>query len=245
MIELASAGWALALPPPGRALTSAAAAAVRDLAAAGPGLPPDAPFILVRAGRIDERLGPAVLVARPGRAVLYCPGGDITDVAARGLAALACGAAVMPWPGRGPGVPGLRVARTPHPRLPGCLHPAYIRAPRPGGRAGVTVHVCANLISAELAAVISALCTAYARIRLPAAHCAVPGPRPGTLPAGPPATSPGRGCCLPHIRLPQYVRFITGRSLADDDRRAGPPAAAEGAPWREPVPAGTTGSLPP
>ncbi len=195
-IELASAGWALALPPPGRALTSAAAAAVRDLAAAGPGLPPDAPFILVRAGRIDERLGPAVLVARPGRAVLYCPGGDITDVAARGLAALACAAAVMPWPGRGPGVPGLRVARTPHPRLPGCLHPAYIRAPRPGGRAGVTVHVCANLISAELAAVISALCTAYARIRLPAAHCAVPAPRPGTLPARPPATSPGRGPLL-------------------------------------------------
>ena len=210
MIELASAGWALALPPPGRALTSAATAAVTDLAAAGPGLPPDAPFILVRAGRIDERLGPAVLVACPGRAVLYCPGGDITDVAARGLAALACAAAVMPWPGPRPGRARPPGRAYPSPAPAGMPAPRLHQGAAAGRPRGVTVHVCANLISAELAAVISALCTAYARIRLPAAHCAVPAPRPGTLPARPPgdiarpglllAAYPAASVCSVHHR---------------------------------------------
>ena len=183
MIELASAGWALALPPPGRALTPAAAAAVRDLAAACPGLPPDAPFILVRAGRIDERLGPAVLVARPGRAVLYCPGGDITDVAARG-----------------PGSPGLRRrrdalarARPGRARPPGRAYPS----PAPAGMPAPRLHqgAAAGRPRRRHRPRVRQPDQRRARRRdqrpvhrvrahpAPAAHCAVPGPRPGTLPA--------------------------------------------------------------
>jgi len=158
VVEFAPACWALALPPPGSALTPALArAAAAGLAAGCPGPPPGL-LAVARAGQIDERLGRAVLIACRGHAVIYCPAPEITALAAAALAALGSRAALA-WPGPCPAGVRVRIARATHPSLRGCLHPAYISAPP-----GITAHVCENLISAELAAALGVLCTAYARL---------------------------------------------------------------------------------
>lgn len=155
--EFAPGRWALALPPPGSSLTPALArAAAARLASSGPG-PAPGPLAITRTRLLDGRLGPAVLITRPGQVIIYCPAAEITARAAAALAALGSCAALA-WPGPCPPGSRIEVTRDPHPGMAGGRHPAYISA-----RAGITAHVCANLISAELAAALSELCTAWAR----------------------------------------------------------------------------------
>ncbi len=169
-IDLARGAYALAVPPPGPAPP---AAAVRELAGAWPAPAPGAPVTVARAAQVRGSLGPAVLVAGPDRAVLYCPRGDITAAAAAALSALAS-AAGLAGPAAGP--VRVRIARAPHQVLPACLHPAFAAStPGPdGGQAQVTAYVCEHLISAGLAAALTVLCAAYAAPR------SAPAARPGT-----------------------------------------------------------------
>jgi hypothetical protein len=170
-IDLGPAGLILAVPPPGPAPAADLARAAAELAASPDPAPP-APFAIARAARIDARLGLAVLVARPGRAVLYCPAAEITRHAASGLAALARAVPGITWPGPDLGLVRVRVTRDPHSDLPPGRHPAYLHAVPAGV---LTAHVCANLISPGLAADLAVLGTALAGL-LP------PGTAPGSQP---------------------------------------------------------------
>ena len=136
VVEFAPACWALALPPPGSALTPALArAAAAGLAAGCPGPPPGL-LAVARAGQIDERLGRAVLIACRGHAVIYCPAPEITALAAAALAALGSRAALA-WPGPCPA--GCPCPDSPR-RAP---EPARLPAPRLRQRPpGITAHVC-------------------------------------------------------------------------------------------------------
>lgn len=159
-IGLPAGRWALAQPAAG-ITAGLARALIEDLP--GPGPVPG--LSLARSARFDGRLGAAVLVACRDRAVICCPAGEITGAAAYALTAFAAWAV--------PGT-GVQVNRVRHAALPCSLHPAFVMAPRPGRGADVTVHVCANLVSAGLAASLGALSTAYFRV------AAVPAPRGGT-----------------------------------------------------------------
>jgi hypothetical protein len=120
-----------------------------------------------RAAQAGARLGLAVLVARPAGALLSCPRGDITAAAAAALADMASRTLGGPVPAAG----GIRfqITRVPHPDLPSCLHPAFFRSTsEPGSdQRQVTAHICANLISAGLAAALTVLYTAYLRLGPP------------------------------------------------------------------------------
>jgi hypothetical protein len=103
-------------------------------------------------GTVDPGLGPAVLHYRRGQTHVYCPRDTITTAAACVVAGLA-GQVID---GGTPPGPRIAITAAGHFELP--RHPAMavIRGH------DVTIAVCSDLITAELAEVLGLLCTAQA-----------------------------------------------------------------------------------
>lgn len=157
---LDAGAWALLLPPGGMdAERQAVRGLVGELAAPRPPRSTDGPIAVTRVDYLDSRLGPVVLVACHGRAVLYCRSAEITARLADALSVLAPAAVTAVQAARGAMI-GVRVTRTGH--LPVCLHPALITAWPARDPVLVTAHVCAHLVSSGTAAALGVLCTAYA-----------------------------------------------------------------------------------
>jgi hypothetical protein len=114
-------------------------------------------------GVLDPWIGPAVLHHSSAGTVLYCPADQITAQAADALAAMAARASEFLRPEAACRV---SVTRVGHRYLPTALHPA-VATVRPSE---ITAYVCSRLITAELAAAIGLLCTAYV------SHMAPPAP---------------------------------------------------------------------
>ncbi len=162
LVDLGPSEWALLVPRRGLPALEPALAGL-----AGPFAPPlPGQFTLVRVpDGIDPALGLAVLHYRRGRTLVYCPTAHIAgDRTARKLSALGgqvIGDATYPEP-------VLTIAPVEHVLLPASLHPAEV-VPPPGGPADLTpgqdimISVCADMITAELAGVLSVLWTAQAR----------------------------------------------------------------------------------
>ena len=172
-VTLGPSEWALAVPPPGTAHLQPPPQSLT-----GPFLPPlRRQFTLVRVPALgDPHLGLAVLHYRRGHARLYCPADRITDRAGRALSSL-IGQTVNDIAGA---ASCLAIAPVDHSLLLAGLHPA---APIPCG-SDITIAVCSNLIDAELAEVLGALCTAHAAHLIQLGHsgteAGVPQPRPAS-----------------------------------------------------------------
>lgn len=106
----------------------------------------------------DPEIGPAVLHHSSDFTVLYCRADLITTHAAESLGGLGAHAARLLGLAATHGTCQVSVARVRHGDLPTDLHPAVMTM---RGRQ-VTAHVCSRLITRELAAAMSTLCTAYA-----------------------------------------------------------------------------------
>ena len=160
LVDLGPSEWALLVPRRGLPAFEPAPAGT-----AGPFVPPlPGQFTVVRVpDGIDPGLGLAVLHYRRGHTRVYCPKAHIAgDRTARKLSALGGQAlADATYPD-----PVLTVAPVEHGLLPASLHPAEVVPP--DGPADVTpgrdimISVCADMITAELAAALSVLWTAQA-----------------------------------------------------------------------------------
>lgn len=179
-IPLGQDEWALALPQP-----SAWRAASRHVRELIPCTRPHAGrqdgqrYWIVRAqpGALDPRIGPAILYHGRHQTVMVCDGDHIAAQAADMLSR-AANRAVAEIAGPA-ALESLRVcvAREEHWRLLArSCHPAVVIA----SSRQVTVHVCADLLTPQLAEAMSALCTACAR------HLAQPGPATVLWPASHP-----------------------------------------------------------
>jgi hypothetical protein len=155
---ISSSEWVLAAPPPDSPLTPAGLrrlalgllAAARDISQAPGG------FELrpVPRSLIDPRLGLALLHYRDGRSVTYCPASQVTIRAAEALSALASRAAGASSPATpGCDVTDIEIARVGHAQLPPRVHPAA--AFRRGTR--LTIAICSDLITPDLAAALGSL----------------------------------------------------------------------------------------
>lgn len=161
LVDLGPSEWALLIPRRGLPALEPTPAGLT-----GPFVPPlPGQFTLVRVpDGIDPCLGLAVLHYRRGHTLVYCPKAHIAnDRTARKLSALGgqvIGDVTYP-------APVLTVAPVDHLLLPASLHPAEV-VPPPGGPADMTagrdimIAVCADMITAELAGVLSVLWTAQA-----------------------------------------------------------------------------------
>ena len=118
-----------------------------------------AAIVRVPVGKMDPRLGAAAVHHRRGGPVVYCDAGEITATAADTLATLAVPVAEFAARTDGPGAFRISLVRVRHRDLPGAAHPVVVDAIR-GGH--VTGYVCAQVITAGLAEVLSVLGTAYA-----------------------------------------------------------------------------------
>jgi hypothetical protein len=152
---------------------------------AGPFVPPlPGQFRLVRVPEgIDPCLGLALLHYKRGHTLIYCPEDHIADDrTARKLSALGgqvIGDAAHPEP-------LLTIAPVVHSLLPASLHPAAAPDITPGRE--ILISVCSDMITAELAAVLSSLWTAHAaclrQLGYPGATASIPRPAPaGDRPA--------------------------------------------------------------
>ena len=158
---LSDSEWVLAVPPPGIPLL---AADLRGLAphllAAVPARMPWPGGVLVSPvpqSLIGAWPGPAVLHYRGGCSVIYCADSHVTSLAAEALSALASRAAGLTWPALPAlAVTDVEIARVGHAQLPPGVHPAA--AFRRGTR--ITIAVCSDLITPDLAAALASLCSA-------------------------------------------------------------------------------------
>jgi len=126
-------------------------------------------IVRVPAGKLDPRLGAAVVHHRRGGPVVYCDAAQITATAADTLATLAVPVAEFAAQTGGHRAFQLSLVRVRHRDVPSAAHPVVIDAIR-GGQ--VTGYMCARVITAGLAEVLGMLGTAYAWHRV---HAQVSG----------------------------------------------------------------------
>jgi hypothetical protein len=169
-IGLGPGDWVLALLPGGLPRPGPARRAVRQAArelmtSSQSGIPGriggGLAIVRVPSGAIDPRLGLAVLRRSAAGTVIYCPARQIAADAARTVTAFAGRSHQMTGPPAG-GAPGrlvVHMGRVDHERLPAALHPAVAVA---RGQ-DLTVWVCADLVTADVAGTFNALCAAVAR----------------------------------------------------------------------------------
>jgi hypothetical protein len=181
---LSDSEWVLAVPPPGSPLLAAdlRRLAPQLLAAVPAKVPWPGGFLVwpVPPSLIGARLGPAVLHYRSGRSVIYCADTQVTSRAAEALSALASRAAGLTWPALpGFAVTDVEIARVGHAQLPPGVHPAA--AFRRGTR--ITIAVCSDLITPDLAAALASLgsaqCSLLARLDQDSRRNGPAGRQPG------------------------------------------------------------------
>jgi hypothetical protein len=188
-------------------------------------LPRQAELVLRDPGAIGPDLGPAVLHYRRGHTRIFCPSDKIAAPAARVVSALT-GQVIGGMAGPGPRVSVQPVSHSLLPRPPAIAVML--------GR-DFTILVCADLIAADLAAVLGLLCTAHVAClgqsgpNAGSAWMSPAGLEPGTAncpgaaltPPHPPGAPPG--CCAGHTMLAHASGGDASPGCSGQDPARAPP----------------------
>lgn len=131
----------------------------------------------------------AILAYRGSRAVLYCPAGQVSPLAAMSLPDVADQAGIFSRPEPGAAQRVVTLKRVPCPDMPDPLHPAAATA---GSGPACVIFVCERVIAPELAQAAGRLWTAHAQLLARDGELAAAAASRLRLPPGPQAR---RGLC--------------------------------------------------
>jgi hypothetical protein len=165
-VEAGPGEWVFALPPGEPPPASALRAAVRRLSSQ-PGPVPAGPVAFVAAELPGTEYGRVLAHWHDGRLVVYCARGDLASGGAAAVTAVLSAAAPL-----ASGITGIRFAAAGHDAmLAAAIHPAVCVA----HPAGLTLAVCADLLTPALAAALTRLAAASAGILRGSAVSRPPG----------------------------------------------------------------------